>query len=233
MAKNDNANDSNDGIDASPVPHYLVERFKAWRATRYASDRAWYAKLAESGQRPRAMVVACCDSRVDVHGMLGAEPGELFMVRNVANLCPPYAPDHEHHGTSAAIEFAVKGLGVSHIMVLGHAQCGGVAAYLQRRDNGLEAGDDTRFIDRWMDILEPGYARLSPPEKAPSEGSAKSRQRQLEQQAVLCSLRNLESFPFVKEAVDAGRLTLHGAWFDISEGALHGYDAESGEFSPF
>lgn len=233
MAKKDDAQTDQQQPKVSPVPTYLIERYRAWKATRYASDRAWYAKLSESGQRPRAMVVACCDSRVDVHGMLGAEPGELFMVRNVANLCPPYAPDHEHHGTSAAIEFAVKGLGVAHIVVLGHAQCGGVNAYLTRRDSGHEGVGGMHFIDRWMDILEPGYARLDPPKKGATEEDLKDRQRELEQQAVLCSLRNLDSFPFVREAVAAGKLTLHGAWFDISEGALYGYDADADAFRQF
>lgn len=222
---------------ASPLPNYLVERYKAWRATRFASDRAWYQNLAESGQRPRAMIVACCDSRVDVHGILGAEPGDLFMVRNVANLCPPYQPDHEHHGTSAAIEYAVTGLKVAHIVVLGHAQCGGVGAYLERRDSGIEGREESRFIDRWMDILAPGYERLPPCSCAGDDAAAteekKERQRALEQESVVCSLRNLESFPFVREAVATGRLTLHGAWFDITEGELYGFDAASGRFKPF
>lgn len=226
------------------LPGYLTERFRSWRATRFVSDRAWYAQLMDYGQRPRAMVIACCDSRVDVHGVLGAQPGELFMVRNVANLVPPYAPDHEHHGTSAAIEFAVRHLKVAHILVLGHAHCGGVKSYLDRREGRAAEDENSRFIDRWMDLLEPGYERL-PPALEEAKGAAEEagaaeaeeearldRMRALEQEGVLCSLRNLLSFPFVAEAVEAERLTLHGAWLDIGKGDLHAYDPESGAFAP-
>lgn len=218
---------------AERLPDYLADRFHAWRSTRYAGDRAWYAQLAAGGQHPRAMVVACCDSRVDVPGLLGAQPGDLFMVRNVANLCPPYAPDHEHHGTSAAIEYAVTALKVAHVIVLGHANCGGVAAYLDRRDGELSgpaksaAGSGaSRFIDRWMEILAPGYERLNGAGAGAANAAEKRRQRlrALEHEAVLCSIRNLLSFPFVQSAVDEGRLTLHGAWFDIADGALYSYD---------
>ena len=205
-------------------PTYLLERFRAWRATRFERDRSWYAQLADRGQSPRAMIIACCDSRVDVQALLGAEPGELFMVRNVANLVPPFAPDHEHHGTSAAIEYAVTALKVAHIVVLGHAHCGGVAAYHDKRENGGGPGGST-FVDRWMDILAPAYERM-----ADLEAERPVRLCKLEQEGVLASLRNLEGFPFVKEALDAGRLTLHGGWFDISTGMLHVFNPETQAF---
>lgn len=215
---------------AKPLPKFLTDRFRAWKATRFVEDRVWYAQLAEKGQRPRAMVISCCDSRVDVQNMFGAEPGELFQVRNVANICPPYEPDHAHHGTSAAIEFAVTGLEVSMIVVIGHAQCGGVKAYLDRRDGGGEPGKGTSFIDRWTDILAPAYERLPAASEAKNDAAKAGRQRALEQQGVLNSLRNLMSFPFVREAVEAGKLTLHGAWFDIGEGAMHAYDPATDGF---
>ncbi|MEM9723960.1 MAG: carbonic anhydrase [Pseudomonadota bacterium] len=205
-------------------PGYLADRYRAWRTLRFDGDRAWYASLAESGQHPRAMVVACCDSRVDVPGLLGAELGELFMVRNVANLCPPYHPDHEHHSTSAAIEYAVTGLKVAHIIVLGHAQCGGVAAYFDRREGDAPPAANSRFIDRWMDILAPAYERMRESEGDSPTATRAERLRRLEQEGVLASLRNLLAFPFVSEAVSAGKLTLHGAWFDIAEGAMYTYD---------
>ncbi len=209
----------------SQFPTYLLERFRAWRATKYQADRSWYAQLSDNGQRPRAMIIACCDSRVDVQALLGAEPGELFMVRNVANLCPPFAPDHEHHGTSAAIEYAVTALKVAHIVVLGHAQCGGVAAYHDRADAIAAGKGSTSFVDRWMDILRPAYQRLEAGERA-------ERVRALEQEGVKTSLRNLAGFPFVRDAIDSGRLTLHGGWFDISEGQLHVLEPETGLFQP-
>lgn len=227
-----------------PLPGYMVKRYEAWRGSRFAGDRAWYAQLAEQGQHPRAMVIACCDSRVDVAGLLGSEPGELFTVRNVANICPPFAPGHEHHSTCAAIEYAVTALKVSHIVVLGHAHCGGVQAYRERRD-AQEADAATAccdharpsasFIDRWMDLLQPAYerlARMSWPEARTEAERQTARQKTLEQEGVLSSLRNLLSFPFVQEAVAAGKLTVHGAWFDIGEGRLHAYDPKTERFEP-
>ncbi|MEO1329521.1 MAG: carbonic anhydrase [Pseudomonadota bacterium] len=210
----------------------MIESFRAWRATGFASNRAWYAQLAEFGQRPRAMVIGCCDSRIDVQALLGAEPGALFTVRNVANIAPPYALDHEHHGTSAAIEFAVTVLRVAHVVVMGHAKCGGVEACYDRQSKKSEkrAGEPDEppsFLDRWIDILAPAYERI-----ADVDGDRATRIRALEKESVLTSMRNLESFPFVREAVANGRLTIHGAWFDISEGRLHVHDPTTGEFSP-
>ena len=220
------AKDAADGVER--LPNFVADRFRAWRATRFVEDRHWFAQLV--------MVISCCDSRVDISTMLGVQPGEIFQVRNVANLCPPYEPDHSHHGTSAAIEFAVTGLRIPHIVVIGHAHCGGVAAYLERRDTGREASEGVSFIDTWTDILAPSYERLPAPgpRGGPEDGpeAARARGRALEKEGVLGSLRNLMSFPFVSEAIEAGRLSLHGAWFDIAEGALHAYDPETRAFHP-
>ncbi|MEL6977728.1 MAG: carbonic anhydrase [Pseudomonadota bacterium] len=236
------------GAAPEPLPSYMVKRYEAWRGSRFAGDRAWYAQLAAHGQHPRAMVIAGGDSRVDVTGLLGSEPGELFTVRNVANICPPFAPGHEHHSTCAAIEYAVTALKVSHIVVLGHAHCGGVQAYRQRRDaeaaRAASADDcsssccappSNSFIDRWMDLLKPAYDRLSLmawPEAETEAQREAERQKTLEQEGVLSSLRNLLGFPFVREAVAAGTLTVHGAWFDIGEGRLHAYDPKTERFDP-
>ncbi|HUF86855.1 MAG TPA: carbonic anhydrase [Thermohalobaculum sp.] len=199
----------------SPLPGYLLERYRAWHKLRFAENRAWYARLASEGQRPRAMMIACCDSRININEIFGAEPGDLFVVRNVANLVPPYSPDHQHHGTSAAVEFAVGALKVAHIVVVGHSNCGGVAA-CHDMCAGLapELEERSSFIGRWMDILRPGYERVAAgvPEAA--------RQSALEREAVLVSLRNLATFPFVARAVESGMLTLHGAFVDIGTGAL-------------
>lgn len=201
---------------ASPLPGYLVERYRAWHALRFSENRAWYARLAAEGQRPRAMMISCCDSRVNANEMFGAEPGDLFVVRNVANLVPPYSPDHEHHGTSAAVEFAVGALKVAHIVVVGHSGCGGVAA-CHDMCAGLapELEQTSSFIGRWMDILRPGYERV-----AASVADPAARRAALEHEAVRVSLRNLATFPFVREAVAAGVLTLHGAFVEIGTGAL-------------
>ena len=200
----------------SPLPGYLVDRYRSWHSQSYAENRAWYARLANSGQRPRAMLVSCCDSRIDTVQMFGAEPGDLFVVRNVANLIPPYNPDHQHHGTSAAVEYAVGVLKVAHIVVVGHSNCGGVhACHDMCAGLAPELEEATSFVGRWMDILRPGYERV-----AARVAELEARKAALEEEAVLTSLRNLASFPFVTDAVAAGLLTLHGAFVEIGTGAL-------------
>jgi carbonic anhydrase len=200
----------------SPLPGYLVDRYRAWHGRGFADNRAWYARLAQIGQRPRTMLVSCCDSRVNIVEMFGAEPGDLFVVRNVAGLVPPWSPDHRHHGTSAAVEYAVEVLKVAHIVVVGHSNCGGVhACHDMCAGLAPELEQATSFVGRWMDILRPGYERVAARVAEPD-----ARKAALEEEAVLTSLRNLGSFPFVTDAVAAGLLTLHGAFVEIGTGAL-------------
>ena len=206
------------------LPRYLMDRYRGWRANIYEENRAWYAKLATEGQRPRAMVIGCCDSRVDAISMFGAEPGELFMVRNVANLVPPYKPDHEHHGTSAAIEFAVTDLGITNLIVLGHAHCSGVKKFVEMKDAPDSEELHGEFIGAWMNVLEPTYERVA------DDIELEQRHRLFEQAGVVVSLENLLTFPFVREALAAERLSLHGAWIDIGTGTLHVYDSDASEF---
>ena len=208
----------------SPLPGYLIDRYRSWHALRFSDNRTWYARLANEGQRPRAMLVSCCDSRIDTVQMFGAEPGDLFVVRNIANLIPPYSPDHEHHGTSAAVEYAVNSLKVAHIVVVGHSNCGGVhACHDMCAGLAPELDETSSFVGRWMDILRPGYERV-----AARVADPEARKAALEQEAVLTSLRNLESFPFVAEAVEAGVLTLHGAFVEIGTGRLLTFRGEAG-----
>ena len=209
---------------ARPLPSYLVQRFHGWRATAYQENKAWYRRLAASGQHPRAMVISCCDSRVHVTSIFGADEGEFFIHRNIANLVPPYTPDGERHGTSAALEYAVTSLGVAHIVVLGHSSCGGVKGCLDMC-SGLapELEEKTSFVGRWMDILRPGFDRIA---SLPAE----ERIAALERQAVLVSLENLMTFPFVSAAVADDRLTVHGLWNNTGEGTLEQYDAAKGGF---
>ena len=212
---------------AAPLPQYLRAQHLRWRERVFAPERAWYARLATGGQRPRAMLISCCDSRFDAVQTFGAEPGDLFVVRNVANLVPPYDPDHGHHGTSAAVEFAVTELKVAHIVVVGHSDCGGVRACAQMCSGQEPAFEErTSFIGRWMDILRPGYERVA----AAGKQAPGAVQTALEHEAVLTSLRNLETFPFVAEACAEGVLTLHGCWFSIGTGALEVYDPAAGAF---
>ena len=202
------------------LPEYLVRRYHGWQATHYAENRPWYRRLAEEGQRPRAMIVACCDSRVHVGSIFGEDAGEFFIHRNIANLIPPYAPDGDHHGTSAAVEYAVTTLRVAHLLVLGHSQCGGVRGCLDMCEGRApELLESTSFVGRWMDILRPGFEALP-------EGDEDARARALEKEAVQVSLQNLMGFPFVAQAVEAERLTLHGLWTDIGEGTLEAWDGK-------
>jgi carbonic anhydrase len=172
------------------------------------------------------MIVSCCDSRLDSVAMFGAEPGDLFVVRNVANLIPPYNPDHSHHGTSAAIEYAVRNLKVAHIVVVGHSNCGGVeACHHMCAGSAPELEADGSFVGRWMDILRPAYERT-----ATMGGPLEARLEALEKHAVRHSLDNLAGFPFVLEAVAQGLLSLHGAWVDIGAGKLFTLDQAGDAF---
>ena len=211
---------------ARPLPSYLVQRFHGWRATAYQDNKAWYRRLAVSGQHPRAMVIACCDSRVPVISIFGADEGEFFIHRNIAGLVPPYNPDGERHGTSAAVEYAVTSLGVAHIVVLGHSNCGGVkGCHDMCSGHAPELEMKTSFVGRWMDILRPGYQRVANLPEA-------LQLHALEQQAVIVGLENLMTFPFVADAVSDDRLTVHGLWNDTGEGGLEQYDPTKGGFIP-
>jgi carbonic anhydrase len=199
----------------------LIEGFKSFRETYFLENRPLFDALAERGQSPKVMVIGCADSRVDPVLITGAGPGDIFVVRNVANLVPPYNPDSHYHGTSSAVEFAVRGLGVEHIIVLGHAQCGGVRALLEGAP--MAGGDD--FIGAWMSIAEQAREVALAPEVAP-----KDRQRVCEYETVKVSLRNLLSFPWIRSLVGEGRLTLHGWYFDIADGKLKQLDRVTKRF---
>lgn len=214
-------------IPAKPLPTYILTRYRGWHATTFAENRAWYARLAAEGQRPRAMVIACCDSRVNVTSIFGVESGEFFIHRNIANLVPPCQPDGDLHGTSAAIEYAAKALRVSNIIVMGHSQCGGVEGCLDmcagRAPELEEAGS---FVGRWMDILRSACTSVAHLKDRTEQ------LRQLERRAVAVSLENLMTFPFIADRVAAGDLSLHGLWHDIAEGGLEWYDPHEDRFQP-
>ena len=212
---------------ARPLPSYLVTRYHGWKATTYADNQMWYRKLATEGQHPRAMVISCCDSRVHVTSIFGADQGEFFLHRNIANLVPPYLPNGQKRGTSAALEYAVRILKVAHVIVMGHSNCGGVQGCLDMcRGDAPELDEPESFIGRWLDILRRGYERVA------DEPDRDRQMRALEQQAVIVSLENLMTFPFVAEAVEKGTLTLHGLWHEIGEGGVEQYSPASGDFVP-
>ncbi|MBT6865198.1 MAG: carbonic anhydrase [Planktomarina temperata] len=212
-------------VHVKPLPNYLIQRYHGWKATTFEDNHAWYRRLASEGQRPRAMVISCCDSRVHVTAIFGAEQGEFFIHRNIANLVPAYLPDGEPHGTSAAVEYAVTALKVSHIIVLGHSSCGGVrGCHDMCTGHAPDLEKSSSFVGRWMDILRPGYERV----KDIKDEAA--RVARLEREAVLVSVENLMTFPFVKAAVEKNELTLHGLWTDIAEGSLEQFDSNLKDF---
>ncbi|WP_067338324.1 carbonic anhydrase [Stappia indica] len=203
-------------------PRELLAGYRSYREHSHRPHRTDYERLAIYGQQPEVMVISCCDSRVTPEGIFAAGPGELFVVRNVANLVPPYAPDNDYHSTSAALEFAVQALKVRHIVVLGHGQCGGVKAFLNQDAVPLSPGD---FIGKWMTLLEPAaefqclkLERDEDPQLA------------MEYAGIRQSLVNLRSFPCVQILEERGRLALHGAWFDIGSGELRVLDPASERF---
>ncbi len=203
-------------------PKHLIAGYREFATHRLPAEQSRYRELSVHGQSPEIMVIGCCDSRVAPETIFDAGPGELFVVRNVANLVPPYAPDGEAHGVSAALEFAVQVLRVKHIVVMGHAQCGGVKA-LTGDGKPLSPGD---FIGRWMAIMAPDPTKLKP---TPGE-SREAFITRLEQAVVKRSLENLMTFPCIRILVERGSLLLHGAYFGVAKGDLYILDKASGEF---
>ncbi len=204
------------------IPSELHHGYQRFRETRYAQEERHYRQVAE-GQTPHTMVIGCADSRVDPATIFDAKPGELFVVRNIAALVPPYEENGTYHGTSAAIEFAVTSLKVKRIVVLGHGLCGGVAA-------SLAAAEDRpigKFIGPWVKMLDAVRDELL--ERSKSSDAA-TRQKVLEHMAIQQSLENLMTFPFVVSAVESGTLALEGAWFSIAQGKLQWLDWDSGTF---
>jgi carbonic anhydrase len=197
----------------------LIAGYRRFRAGIWRNERARFDELTKFGQKPRALVIGCSDSRTDPQMVFNAVPGELFIIRNVANLVPPYAPDNQPHGSSAAIEFAVRVLKVPQIIVMGHAMCGGIQALL----NGAPA-EVSDFVGQWVRIAEPARRRAM---TAPVE----QRQDICEHDSVHLSLANLMTFPWIASAVSAGKLKLHGCFFDIRSGILELLGSD-GSFHP-
>ncbi len=192
----------------------LIKGYRQFRRGRYQEQRQLFDKLAEHGQSPEVMMISCCDSRVDPAIIMEADPGELFLMRNVASLVPPFHPDGEYHGTSAALEFAVRHLKVGHIIVVGHAQCGGIQALYHG-----EAGDaeNTDFIGPWMEIAKSAREHVK---KTCSHEPPEVQLKAMEYEGVRVSLRNLMTFSWIADAVDAGALQLHGWYFDLPNARL-------------
>jgi carbonic anhydrase len=203
------------------LPKSLIDGYWRFRRERHAPEKGRYRQLAELGQSPTAMVIACCDARVDVSAIFDAEPGDLFIMRNVANLVPPFEPEGKFHGTSAAVEYAALVLKVPNIIVLGHSHCGGVAAYRERLKGNV---DDKSFIGRWLTLLDGLDVKES-------DIAAFSRETAFELAGVRQSLANLRTFEALKAREDEGLLTLHGLHFDIGSGTVIALDEDVDKFA--
>jgi carbonic anhydrase len=201
----------------------LISGYKSFRENYFGAGKQLYRDLVRDGQSPETLVIACSDSRADPAILTNSSPGDIFVVRNVAAIVPPYKTDSNHHGTSAAIEFAVRTLKVKHIIVMGHSLCGGIHA-LQNKE---ALRGKYEFLQQWIEI---GSSALETVEKELGDASADIKRRAVEQAVVLVSLDNLLTFPWIKEAVDAGDIQLHGWYFDLNTGALLDYKHATGAF---
>ena len=205
-----------------PFPKRLIDGYSAFRAERLPHEQQRFTQLAEQGQAPEIMVIGCCDSRVSPEVIFDARPGELFVARNIANLVPPYTPDGAQRAMSAALEFAVQALKVKHIVVLAHAQCGGIRAYAEEAEP-LSPGD---FIGNWMSIIEPAAKAVGPRGGRPFQDYVTA----LEQTSAVKTLDNLMTFPYVRRRVEAGEMHLHAAYFGVATGDLSVYDPAQKKF---
>ena len=205
------------------LPEHLLAGYRNFMSGRYLSESGRYRDLARNGQTPETMVIACCDSRSAPEAIFDARPGELFVLRNVANLVPPYSPDGEFHSTSAGLEFAVQSLKVKNIVVMGHGRCGGIRSALDTEALPLSPGD---FIGKWMSLVAPAAEAVS----GNTLMTKAERQTALERISIRYSIANLRTFPCVSILEGKGRLSLHGAWFDISTGELWVMNKETGDF---
>ena len=204
-------------------PASLLDGYKSFMSERYLREKHLYKELAESGQNPTTMIIACCDSRAAPETIFAAGPGELFVLRNVANLVPPFQPDAGQHGTSAAIEFAINSLGIRDLVVMGHGRCGGIRAALDPLGVPIVQGD---FIGKWMSLLGPVAAQVS----SYSSLTANERQTALERLSIRNSIKNLRTFPYVRALETENQLAVHGAWFDIASGELWIMDNDTEDF---
>jgi carbonic anhydrase len=206
-----------------PFPRQLIEGYRAFLDGGLRAEQDRYRELAESGQSPQVMVIACCDSRCSPEVIFDARPGELFVARNISGLVPPYTPDGAQRAVSASLEFAVQALKVKHIVVLGHAQCGGIRAYVEEA-GPLSPGD---FIGHWMELIEPAAKAVGPRDGMPLDDYV----TKLEQASVVITLQNLKTFPCVRILVERGKLALHGAYFGVATGRLSVFDEATGAFA--
>lgn len=210
----------------SSFPENLADRYRRFRHRQFIPRADHYEELAIKGQSPEVMIICCSDSRVDPETIFNARPGELFVIRNIANLVPPYETGGKFHGVSAAIEFAVLNLRVKHLIVMGHSGCGGVMAALDQR---AAVQTEARFVSQWMSLLDGARLRVLASHQTSSQAD---KTLALEQEGVQVSVGNLRTFPFVRKLEEEGALSLHGTYFDIGKGTLSVLDQSRNEFCP-
>ncbi len=205
----------------SPLPNFLINRYKNWRSISYLNNSDKFKKLSTFGQNPSSLVISCCDSRVHATSIFQAEEGDFFIHRNIANLVPPFSLNGEHSGTLAAIEFAVIELKVSHIIIMGHTQCGGIknGYYLHTNKN-----KSYLFINKWLSILLPSFKKIS------KSLSHESQIEELEKESIKTSLENLFTFPFIIKRVEDKNLKIHGLLYDLATGGLKHLNPLTGKF---
>ena len=194
------------------LPKFLIDRYKNWKSNIYLENAEKLRKLASLGQNPSTMVISCCDSRIHPTSIFGADEGEFFIHRNIANLVPPYSLDEENHGTSAAIEYAIKELKVKHLIILGHKDCGGIKYGHHMHSN--KANPNYEFINKWVSIILPAFNKIQ------KDVSEQKQINQLEEESIKVSIDNLFNFPFVKKNIEDNNLLIHGLIHDIASGNL-------------
>ena len=209
----------------SPLPKFLIDRYKNWKSNIYLENAEKLRKLASLGQNPSTMVISCCDSRIHPTSIFGADEGEFFIHRNIANLVPPYSPDEENHGTSAAIEYAIKELKVKHLIILGHKDCGGIKYGHHMHSNS--ANPNYEFINKWVSIILPAFNKIQ------KDVSQHKQINQLEEESIKVSIENLSDFPFVKKAIEDNSLLIHGLIHDIGSGNLKFLSPVTKDFENF
>lgn len=207
---------------------FLKEGFKDFKRNYYENDKSYINKYVKKGQKPKLMVIACSDSRVDPAILFQTKPGEVFSVRNVANLVPPYSPDKGIHGVSAAIEFGVLDLKIKDIVILGHAHCGGIKALCNNFnlniDKSLKKKESREFIDSWMNIASPIMTKIN------LKNSSEPLQHFVEKESIKNSMQNLKTFPWIMKLIENKELTIHGWWFDLQSGELFCFDENKNNF---
>jgi carbonic anhydrase len=195
----------------NPLPKFLVNRYRNWKANEYLKNINLFKQLSK-GQNPKAMIISCCDSRVHANSIFGAKEGDFFIHRNIANLIPPYTPDGDYHGTSAAIEYGIRELKVPHMIVLGHTGCGGVKSahklYTNKKNN------DYVFINKWLGIMSPAFNKI------PKNKFVKDQIKILEEESIKISINNLFDFPYIKDMLKNNQLSIHGLIHNIGSGEL-------------